>query len=79
MRRHYSNYLKGLPGIKEFRNRLVTLKTIEEVEAVLDEVQKNYQGYTIERSEIVLENYHEHCAIWQGIIAIERIKRMTGI
>ena len=25
MRRHYINYLKGLPGIKEFRNRLVLL------------------------------------------------------
>ncbi|MBA4139162.1 MAG: tRNA dihydrouridine synthase DusB [Segetibacter sp.] len=63
MRRHYSNYLKGLPGIKEFRNRLVTLKTIEEVEDVLDEVRRNYEGYKIERSEIVLENYHEHCAV----------------
>src|SRR5919112_809441 len=40
MRRHYANYLKGLPGIKEFRNRLVVLKTIEEVEAVFDEVQQ---------------------------------------
>ncbi len=40
MRRHYSNYLKGLPGIKEFRNQLVTLKTIDEVEAVLDKVKK---------------------------------------
>lgn len=63
MRRHYSNYLKGLPGIKEFRNRLVVLKTIEEVEAVLDEVQEHYEGYEFERSPIVLENYHEHCAI----------------
>src|ERR1044071_3765166 len=45
MRRHYSNYLKGLPGIKEFRNRLVVLKTIEEIEEVLDEVQAYYDGY----------------------------------
>ncbi|HVM86850.1 MAG TPA: tRNA dihydrouridine synthase DusB, partial [Puia sp.] len=29
MRRHYANYLKGLPNIKEFRNKLVTLKTVE--------------------------------------------------
>ncbi|TDH25201.1 tRNA dihydrouridine synthase DusB [Segetibacter sp. 3557_3] len=63
MRRHYANYLKGLPDIKQYRNRLVTLKTIEEVEAVLDEVYAHYQGYSFERSEIVLENYHEHCAI----------------
>jgi nifR3 family TIM-barrel protein len=63
MRRHYSNYLKGLPGIKEFRNRLVTLKTREEVDEVLDEILQHYNGYEFERSPIVLENYHEHCAI----------------
>ena len=63
MRRHYSNYLKGLPGIKEFRNRLVTLKTREEVEGVLNEILHHYQGYEFERAPIVLENYHEHCAI----------------
>ncbi len=63
MRRHYANYLKGLPGIKEFRSRLVTLKTREEVDAVLDEIFEHYKGYEFERAEIVLENYHEHCAI----------------
>jgi nifR3 family TIM-barrel protein len=63
MRRHYANYLKGLPGIKEYRNRLVVLKTLEEVEAVLDEVQQNYAGYIMEHSPIVLENYHQHCPL----------------
>ena len=63
MRRHYSNYLKGLPGIKDYRNRLVTLKELEEVEAVLDEVQQQYAGFQVERLPIVLENYHEHCAM----------------
>src|SRR5258706_2072819 len=32
MRRHYTNYLKGFPYIKEFRNQLVQKKTIEEIE-----------------------------------------------
>ena len=63
MRRHYSNYLKGLPGIKEYRNRLVTLKTREEVDEVLDEILQHYDGYEFERAPILLENYHEHCAI----------------
>jgi tRNA-dihydrouridine synthase B len=63
MRRHYANYLKGLPGIKEYRNRLVTLKTVPEVEEVLNEVLTHYQGVEIEQTPIVLENYHEHCAI----------------
>jgi len=49
MRRHYTNYLKGLPGIKEFRYKLVTLKTVEEIEAVLDEVQSKYAGFEVER------------------------------
>jgi hypothetical protein len=63
MRRHYANYLKGLPNIKEYRNRLVTLKTMEEVEEVLDEVKQNYSGFVIERTPIELINYHEKCPI----------------
>lgn len=63
MRRHYANYLKGLPNIKEYRNKLVTLKTIEEVEAVLDEVKIHYHGFEIERTPIELINYHEKCPV----------------
>jgi len=63
MRRHYANYLKGLPNIKEFRNRLVTLKEREEVEGVLDEVREYYKGIEIERSPIELIDYHEKCPL----------------
>jgi tRNA-dihydrouridine synthase B len=63
MRRHYANYLKGLPNIKEYRSRLVVLKTIEEIEEVLDEIIVRYSGFEFERSVIVLENYHEKCAV----------------
>src|SRR5215216_1290202 len=38
MRRHYANYLKGLPNIKEYRTKLVTLTTREEIDEVLDEI-----------------------------------------
>ena len=62
MRRHYSNYLKGMPNIKEYRNKLVTLKEIEEIELVLDEIAEKYTGYNFERTAIELINYHEHCA-----------------
>jgi hypothetical protein len=61
MRRHYTNYLKGLPGIKEFRLRLVTLETVEEINAVLDEILVKYDGYTFEKTPIELINYHEKC------------------
>lgn len=63
MRRHYANYLKGLPNIKEFRSRLVTLKTIEEIEDVLSEIINKYSGFEFHRTAIVLENYHEKCAV----------------
>jgi tRNA-dihydrouridine synthase B len=35
MRRHYSNYLKGIPHIKEVRNQLVQKNSLEEIELVL--------------------------------------------
>ena len=63
MRRHYANYLKGLPNIKDFRNRLVVLKTKEEISAVLDEVARHYEGFEFEKTSILLPDYHEKCAV----------------
>ena len=45
MRRHYTNYLRGLPNIREFRTKLVTLPSVEEIDAVLNEVICQYDGY----------------------------------
>ncbi len=44
-RRHYSNYFKGIPGIKEFRSRLVQSDHPEELFSILDEIQVKYDGY----------------------------------
>ena len=63
MRRHYANYLKGMPNIKEYRYKLVTGKTVEEIDEVLDEIEKNYTGYNFERLPIELVNYHEKCPV----------------
>ena len=63
MRRHYTNYLKGLPNIKEFRLRLVTLNTPEEIHEVLNEVSVHYAGYSFDRVPIELINYHEKCPV----------------
>ncbi len=63
MRRHYANYLKGLPNIKEYRSRLVTLNTEEEINAVLDEISVAYAGYSFEKTPIELINYHEKCPV----------------
>lgn len=63
MRRHYSNYLKGLPNIKEYRNKLVTLKTEAEINEVLDEISTVYAGYSFEQTPIQLIDYHQNCPI----------------
>jgi len=63
MRRHYTNYLKGMPNIKEYRSKLVTLKEVEEIENVLDEIVQQYAGYNFENVPIELVNYHEHCPV----------------
>jgi hypothetical protein len=62
MRRHYANYLKGMPNIKEYRNKLVTLRLVEEIDEVLNEIINSYAGYKFERSVIELPNYHEKCS-----------------
>src|SRR5688572_15243708 len=63
MRRHYANYLKGLPNIKEFRNKLVTIHTEEEINEVLDEIIATYSDFEFEHSPIELVNYHEKCPL----------------
>ncbi len=42
MRRHYTNYFRGLPGIKSYRLKLVTYQTEEEILATLDEILQVY-------------------------------------
>lgn len=63
MRRHYANYLKGMPNIKEYRSRLVVLEQLEEIDAVLDEILVQFKGFSFSRSPIELPNYHEKCPI----------------
>ena len=45
MRRHYTNYLRGLPNIREYRAKLVTLPSVEEIDPVLDEIERQYDGF----------------------------------
>ncbi len=41
MRRHYGNYLKGIPNIKPVRNKLVTANSMEEIEEALEQLTVN--------------------------------------
>ncbi len=42
MRRHYTNYFKGLPNFKEYRLKLVTTYSYDEIIMILDKVEKQY-------------------------------------
>lgn len=42
MRRHYTNYLKGYPHIKEYRSKLVTLSDRNEIFDLLDDMAEKY-------------------------------------
>ena len=50
MRRHYTNYLKGYPNVKEFRSKLVQLNSYEEIDEVLEDILKRYDGYMVEKN-----------------------------
>ncbi len=47
MRRHYANYFKGMDHFKEYRMRMVTAPTENDVNAILDEVLEKYQSVVV--------------------------------
>ena len=61
MRRHYTNYLKGLPNIRDYRLKLVTLKSLEEIEPVLQEIVQVYHGYQFERRKVDMDAMAYSC------------------
>ena len=48
MRRHLSNYFKGLPHFKETRLRLLTSLSINEIVDILEEIRQRYKGMLFE-------------------------------
>jgi len=61
MRRHYTNYLRGLPNIKEFRLKLVTLSEVEEIDETLNSVIKTYSDYQFVPRKIDIEAMAYSC------------------
>ena len=47
MRRHYTNYFKGIANFKEHRLQLVTLEKPEDLYKALDEIQEVYSEYKV--------------------------------
>lgn len=45
MRRHYTNYFKGIHGFKPYRSRLVESVSYTEIADILKEVAENFDGY----------------------------------
>ncbi len=62
MRRHYT-ITKRLPGIKDFRMKLVTLPDEASINEVLDEITEHYKGFEFERSPIEIIDYHQKCPL----------------
>tara|TARA_B100000767_G_scaffold69258_1_gene65903 strand:+ start:1321 stop:2310 length:990 start_codon:yes stop_codon:yes gene_type:complete len=44
MKRHYTNYFKGIPHFKDYRIKMVTSNNHEEIQQLLDEVEKEFAG-----------------------------------
>lgn len=52
MRRHYTNYFKGIAHSKPYRAKLVSLMDSQEIMAVLDEIYKEFDGYFLVQDEV---------------------------
>lgn len=61
MRRHYSNYLRGLPNIKEFRLKLVTITDAEQIDEVLKDIINCYDGYEFAPRKINMDAMAYSC------------------
>ena len=61
MRRHYGNYLKGLPNIKEYRTKLVTLKEQAAIVDLLDEIRNAYTGIALQERKINMSELAYSC------------------
>lgn len=47
MKRHYSNYFKGIAHFKEYRTKLVTSFQLEEIMAILDQIEENAMNFEL--------------------------------
>lgn len=53
MRRHLSNYFKGLPHFKEVRLKLLTTLEVDEIKAILEEIRRKWGDFrTEERTSV---------------------------
>ena len=60
MKRHYTNYLKGLPNIRELRQKLVTTNHLNDILNLLQLISIQYENYEFSPTSIELIDYHQH-------------------
>ena len=48
MRRHFSNYFKGLPNFRDLRLRLLTSLDVNEIFDLLEVIREQYRGHRYE-------------------------------
>ncbi|HEU4470967.1 MAG TPA: tRNA dihydrouridine synthase DusB [Flavisolibacter sp.] len=60
MRGRYTAYLKGLPGIRDYIQKLVRLQETGTLMAMLDEVERNYEGFETVHIPVEIRDYHQH-------------------
>ena len=53
MRRHYTNYFKGIPGIKQYRAQLVESGSAVEIFELLDTIGEEFDGYFQQQAALV--------------------------
>ena len=61
MRRHYTNYLRGLPNIKDFRLQLVTVSEVDQIDEILLNIENHYEGYVFEARKVDMEMMAYSC------------------
>ena len=61
MRRHYANYLKGLPNIKDYRIKLTTLKETEAIYNLLNEINDVYADVQPEKRKLNISDLAYSC------------------
>jgi len=61
MRRHYANYLKGLPNIKDYRIKLTTLKETEAIYNLLNEINDVYSNVQPEKRKLNISDFAYSC------------------
>ena len=56
MRRHFSNYFKGLPHFKETRLRLLTAVDVDEIKLIIEDIRACWGNFVTEDKTSIYEN-----------------------